>query len=169
MSGIGNWWRGRTRKMTRLYLAGPMRSRPLFGFQAFEDARATLAGVDITVVSPHDMDIADKTVNIEYSTRKMENGVYRREFTKVEWLGEFKSTMRKDFVELLKCDGIVLLPGWKESEGARYEQTVAAVSGLDVYEYWEGVAVLVDDPFPYYFGEHLVGYNEADKLYYGAF
>jgi len=41
--------------------------------------------------------------------------------------------MRKDIEELLKCDAIVMLSGWFDSNGAQLEYKVAKEIGLDVY------------------------------------
>ncbi len=40
--------------------------------------------------------------------------------------------MKKDIELLLKCDGILLLRGWKESNGARAEYVVAKSIGLRI-------------------------------------
>ena len=133
---------------TTLYLAGPMRGKPLYNFQEFENAKCSLATSTVRVISPHDMDIADGSVTIAHRLMVGPYG-YGREFHAVEWNGEFAPTMRKDIAEIVtKCDGIVLLPGWEDSEGARLEQTVAVICGLDVYEWHNGTAVLIEDPEP---------------------
>lgn len=42
--------------------------------------------------------------------------------------------MRRDIPLLLKCDGIYLLPGWKESKGARLEGFIALELGMEMLE-----------------------------------
>lgn len=41
--------------------------------------------------------------------------------------------MRNDIIEMLKCDGILLLKGWEHTAGARVEFTVAQACGLDIF------------------------------------
>ena len=40
--------------------------------------------------------------------------------------------LRRDIVELMKCDTIVLLPGWSESKGAQLEHYIACELGMDI-------------------------------------
>jgi nucleoside 2-deoxyribosyltransferase len=41
-----------------------------------------------------------------------------------------------DIAIISRCDGIVMLPGWEESNGAKVERQVAIALGKEVY-YWE--------------------------------
>jgi hypothetical protein len=41
--------------------------------------------------------------------------------------------LKYDLVELLKCDGIMMLNGWTASQGARLELHIAASVGLSVH------------------------------------
>lgn len=50
--------------------------------------------------------------------------------------------LRGDLVELLACDGIVLLPRWEHSVGARLEFSVASHCGIEVY-YWDPAGSLL--------------------------
>lgn len=40
--------------------------------------------------------------------------------------------MKKDLKKLLKCNGIILLPDWQESEGAKLELSVASQLGYRI-------------------------------------
>jgi len=51
---------------------------------------------------------------------------------------DFWVVMREDVGELVKCDAIVMLPGWERSEGTLIELKVAMMLGLPVFEYKEG-------------------------------
>lgn len=50
--------------------------------------------------------------------------------------------LERDLVALGRCDGIVLLPGWEQSEGSRVEKMTAEVCRLPVYFWPNDAAVL---------------------------
>lgn len=119
-----------------LYLAGPMRAMPNYGFQVFEGAKQYLLHRDFQVVSPHDIDINEHRVKIACRVEGTANG-YRRVFEDVELSPTFSMAwaMRRDLTEVAACDGIVLLPGWRGSVGATREAVVAYWCGLRFFEY----------------------------------
>nr|DAI09077.1 MAG TPA: protein of unknown function (DUF1937) [Caudoviricetes sp.] len=41
--------------------------------------------------------------------------------------------MAKDIIALLQCEGIYMLAGWEESQGARLEHALAKEGGLVVF------------------------------------
>jgi hypothetical protein len=43
--------------------------------------------------------------------------------------------LRHDFENLLRCEGMCLLPGWRESAGARVEVQMARSIGLTIWEF----------------------------------
>lgn len=121
--------------MTIMYVAGPMRNRPLYNFQEFENV--TKWGVHIqnwVVTSPHEIDMEEGRVQFECRIEWSNNNPYRQ-FTKVTLAKSFDmiSTLRTDFKAILDCDGIVMLEGWQESLGAIKELSVAKWAGLNTY------------------------------------
>lgn len=51
-------------------------------------------------------------------------------------LGEadpWEAHMAKDIIALLQCEGIYMLAGWEESQGARIEHAIAKEGGLVVF------------------------------------
>lgn len=100
------------------YLAGPMRNFPRFNFDAFHEAAANLRRDGWRVTSPAEMD-------------------EQLGFDPDGPLGDFdlQDAMRRDVQAICKVDSIILLPGWRKSEGAQIELTVAKALGLWVYEY----------------------------------
>lgn len=40
--------------------------------------------------------------------------------------------MRRDLVKLSGCTGIIMLPNWKKSKGAKFELSVARFLGLEI-------------------------------------
>lgn len=95
------------------YLAGPMTGLPDFNYPAFHTAASRLRAAGMTVISPAEIYGADTTRSRAYY-------------------------IREGIRALLDCDEIVLLPGWKRSDGARLEHEIARQTGLRITEYREG-------------------------------
>ncbi|GHU39207.1 hypothetical protein AGMMS50256_38950 [Betaproteobacteria bacterium] len=85
-------------KKIKIYLSGPMTGLPDLNFPAFHKEAERLRGLGYEVVNPAEL---------------------HRE-------GDMKSEcLRRDIVELLECDTVALLCGWKDSEGALLEVHIA--------------------------------------------
>lgn len=93
--------------MTKLYVAGPMRGYPNLNFPAFNTATEMLRGDGFEVVNPVELNPDPDADYIE--------------------------CMRIDIKALCDCDGIYLLTGWENSEGANAEYQVARMLKLSVY------------------------------------
>lgn len=92
------------------YIAGPMSGIPNQNYPAFEHACKVLRDMGMDVRSPHE------TVN------------HPDQPDADAW----RALLRKDVGTLLECGGIVLLPGWQKSVGARFELQVALTLGLEI-------------------------------------
>lgn len=90
-----------------LYIAGPMTGLADFNRPAFRMMADRLRRKGYRVVNP--AELPGETLNNPW-----------------DWY------MRRDLAELVKCDGIVLLPGWEQSKGARLEHHVAVTLGMTV-------------------------------------
>lgn len=88
----------------KLYLAGPMTGIKDLNFPAFHAAAAQLRALGHEVVNPAE-------VNSD---------------TTMAWA----DCMRLDIAELVKCQGIALMPGWGKSKGAKLEQHIAEQLGM---------------------------------------
>lgn len=115
----GNW-KGEAMK---LYIAGPMRGQPLYNFPKFFEVALALRALGHEVVNPAEHDMA-KGFNPALPMDHADQISFSME-----------DTLRSDFMAILKADGIVMLPGWEESSGARDEFHLASRAGRCIY-YW---------------------------------
>ena len=102
-----------------IYIAGPMRGYPLFNFPAFDEARDRLRALGYQVISPADLDRMagfDPECGAEFGPEEMAECV------------------RRDVDAIIASQVVVLLPGWKESRGARAEKAIAEWMSKGVYE-----------------------------------
>lgn len=88
------------------YISGPMSGIPALNRQAFDTVEVGLISEGIHAFNPisNNRKLGDKALYNEY-------------------LGE-------DLKHLLKCDSIILLPGWKNSKGCSVEYAVAKTLGM---------------------------------------
>lgn len=117
-----------------VYVSGGMTNLPDFNFPMFDSCAAALRAEGFTVYSPAENDrrvwaklgVEDEHDVPGFATGNV--GVYS------EWVGDTKDLFRWDFGTInYHCDGIVMLPGWERSTGARWERVVAEALGLTVY------------------------------------
>jgi hypothetical protein len=93
--------------MKKLYISGPITGQPFGNRPAFDQLEAVLRRRGYDVCNPHALAHVD--------------------------VSNWEQCMRLDVVHLLSCDGIVMLPGWERSRGARLELHIAAELGLRVF------------------------------------
>ena len=93
----------------RVYISGPMTGLPGFNFAAFDEAAAVLEAWGWEVENPAEKGIIDGWTWADY--------------------------LRYDLARLVECDGVVLLPGWEASKGARLEHHVATELGMWIMYY----------------------------------
>lgn len=108
----------------RLYLAGPMSGIEQFNFPAFYDAAEKLRAAGHDIVSPAEMDADD---GIDEEAMSSEDG----DATKLSLT--WAQLLARDVMILgdeteVAVDGIVFLPGWIASRGARLEAFTALLS-----------------------------------------
>ncbi|QDL53108.1 DUF4406 domain-containing protein [Rhodoferax aquaticus] len=92
--------------MKRVYIAGPMTGLPHFNYPAFNAAAERLRALGFDVENPAENPVPNCGT----------------------WLGYMRMAIR----QLVTCDGVALLPGWKGSRGARIERWLAGMLGLAV-------------------------------------
>ena len=98
---------------TAVYLAGPMTGYPEFNFPAFKTAAR---------------DIDEMGVSAVYCTAF---GIPPAPEEARPWSDYLRDALRL----MLSCNAVVVLPGWRESKGARLEVHVALELGMPVVEY----------------------------------
>jgi hypothetical protein len=95
--------------MKTIYLSGPMTGIPDFNFPAFNAAAARWREDGFTVFNP------------------AENFQGRTDLPRAAY-------MREDLAQVMKADVVAVLPGWKDSKGARLEVAMARELDLPVVD-----------------------------------
>ncbi len=126
----------------KLYLAGPMSNKPYFNYPLFDSVSKALREQGYDITSPAEM---DDTATREEAMEN-EGGIPGQHESGETW-GDFLARDVKMIADEL--EGIVLLPDWQTSKGARLEVFVALNLGYPIYEYHEKLSA----QYP----EHLQG------------
>lgn len=103
----------------KVYLAGPMRGIVDFNFPAFDAARDDLVAQGYVVISPADL---DREAGFDPRVDSMEKF-------------DLDAARRRDLEAVMSVDELVLLPGWRNSKGAKAEVALAAWCDIPVREY----------------------------------
>jgi len=107
------------------YLAGPMTGKPQFNFPTFDKVALFLRGTDHQIISPAELDSPEER-NAAYENVK---GISEGEGNK-SW-GEYLSRDLRIIAD--DVQGIVFLPGWEESRGARLEAFLGLLCGHEFH------------------------------------
>lgn len=91
----------------KIFISGPMSGLPDFNYPAFHAAAARLRGLGYEVHSPAENPAPP--------------------------CGTWEGYMRLSFAQLLKCEAVVLLPGWSDSRGALEERSMAQTLGMEFF------------------------------------
>ena len=109
----------------KYYLAGPMTGYPQFNFPMFKSVTAGLRKIGYEIVSPLETDEPE----MQEIAWKSTDGAHDAQFT--ETWGE---VLAKDVILIAdEIEGIILLPKWNKSKGARLEVFVALMCGHPVW------------------------------------
>ena len=112
----------------RVYIAGPMRSMPLFNFPAFHAAAALLRAQGHEVFSPAEADNERHGIDVSKGNLTGDEDIAAKEhgFNLREALG-------KDLAWICaEAEGIYMLRGWEKSKGAKAEFATAFALGLKI-------------------------------------
>lgn len=125
--------------MHRIYLAGPMSGLPQFNFPAFYAAAKELRAQGYEVVSPAELDDAeDKGAAMaspdgDPAKTKKTWGDFLARDVKLLADGVVLSPVGYGDQQVLRgaIDGIIFLPGWQASRGAKLEAFVGILKGFE--------------------------------------
>lgn len=113
------------------YLAGPMTGIPAFNFPLFDRAASSLRGRAYAIVSPAELDdpAERKKALASPDGHALVGDDSWREFLRRD----------VDIVMAEGCVGVICLPNWEGSKGARLETYVAEAFGKEIlrYEPWK--------------------------------
>ena len=102
--------------MKTIYISGPMSNTPNSNLEAFDNAEKQLVGLGYDVLNPHK--ICEKLNTKFFGMGKSP---------------EYEDYLKEDIIQMLsKCDTVLVLPGWRQSKGAKLEIANAIACGLDV-------------------------------------
>lgn len=143
----------------RLYIAGPMTGIPHFNIPAFDHAAEVLRAAGHDVVSPAELDDPEDR-EAAYASPDGSEVHYD---TGKTW-GDF---LARD-VKLIAdggIDGIVCLPGWENSKGARLETFVGRICGLSIWSFEPhlSVGIIGMDPFTIHSAHGILPAAELDS------
>ena len=114
----------------KVFLSGPMRRRPLYGHAAFHEAATALRAAGHTVINPHDL---DREAGFDVLAWTPPDGW---DWSQVPPGFDLDAAHKRCLDVIRECDGVALLEGWQDSEGARNEAREAMWRGLIVGAWW---------------------------------
>src|SRR5690349_6925130 len=107
----------------RIYIAGPMTSKPLYNYPAFDAAAARFRALGWEVASPTDL---DRSAGFNERSFNQQTAPVTVEF--------LRGAMQRGLTAICECTAIALLPGWDKSPGTAVELALAKHLKLDVYD-----------------------------------
>lgn len=117
--------------MCRIYLCGPMTSRPDWNRAGFAFVAKKLAAEGETVINPHDL--------------HPEPPPWTPAAGKAPGFGAlWAAYLREDIGQLVRCEEVIALPGWRESPGARLEVSIAHLLDIPVSTWPDGKPLACD-------------------------
>lgn len=118
----------------KFYLAGPMSGYAQFNFPAFIQAAKELRAMGFGIISPAEM---DKEAGIAEAAMASKDGKLIDGKIEGQTWGDVLARDVKVVADIV--DGIIFLPNWITSKGARLEAYIALITGKRVFmEYFDG-------------------------------
>ncbi len=119
------------------YLSGPMSGKPYYNLPAFAKAAATLRDKGFDVISPAELDddeVTQACLQSPTGTEKVGDQTW----------GDFLARDIKIVAD--QCDGVIVMPGWEESNGACLELAVAMMQNKALWQLIEPDKLVPLDP-----------------------
>jgi hypothetical protein len=113
-------------KEIRYYLAGPMSGHKHFNLPLFYEVASLLRAAGLKILNPAELDTDEVR---SACLRSLSGDLSRLPATWGDMLGRDVKAVSDD------CQGLILLPGWERSKGARLEAFVALLKEHVVYQY----------------------------------
>jgi len=111
-----------------IYIAGPMRGKPNWNYEAFDKAEKMMSELGWDVVNPATLDENSKDtqgLHCEPDDFDPDGDSYHRDVN--------RKIMRRDLDVICdRCDAIYMLEGWQMSQGACAEFYLSCSLGLDI-------------------------------------
>ena len=120
------------REEMKLYIAGPMTGRAYHNVPAFEAAATELRSQGHDCIVPIELD------GDEYRDFCLADPTGRAEAPDERTWGDFLARDVKCIAD--EVEAVVVLPGWRDSKGARLETYVALLTGKPVYS-WDSFSL----------------------------
>ena len=127
-------------KSLKYYLAGPMTGYPQFNIPLFDQVTAVLRGQGFTIVSPAERD----TYETRLGALASEHGSHA-DLSIAETYGDMLARDMKILAD--EVDGIILLPSWHKSRGARTEAYIGLIMGASFGAYRSGFVTPLSNEF----------------------
>ncbi|KKN32965.1 hypothetical protein LCGC14_0808370 [marine sediment metagenome] len=128
-------------KDIKYYLAGPMSGIDQHNIPAFDEATQRLRAQGYTLISPAELDGGAFRKEAMKDSPDMAGGATCLGHTYGELLSRDVQTIADT------CGGIILLPGWHKSRGARLEAYIGLAWGLRFGTYHFGSVVALSNRF----------------------
>lgn len=123
LDSVNHDWKatGRPDEVTKLYITGPMSNYPQNNYPAFNEAGEYLRDRGYIVLNPVEHNPPGRV--------------------------HYVDLLREDLRLMLDCQGVALLPGWWESQGARAEVNVAGLLKMPCRELASWPKLLPEEEF----------------------
>ena len=115
--------------MTDLYISGPMTGKPYFNFDAFFEAEKLLEAQGYKCLNPAREDEQQASLQGRVSVYDLPDDYDWNQWP--DWLDR-EEVAQRDLDGVRKCDGIYMLDGWRDSDGALAEYHVAKWLGRQI-------------------------------------
>lgn len=118
----------------KIYLAGPMTGYARNNFPAFESAAVSLRNEGHEVLTPHELDEPEIAERARADPGQGDEGL-------LDYDPQYDEFLERDFkvIHDPELEGVVLLPGWQWSRGARREVLFALAFEKRIWRYNHGI------------------------------